>query len=376
MHLSIAERIEDIPADRWDSLFGSEHPFTRHAFLHALEASGSVTARSGWQPAHLVGREHPGGEIIALAPGYLKTHSYGEFVFDWAWADAYQRHGLAYYPKLLSAIPFTPVCGPRLAVSDAAPPSTREDFVDAILEDCRSRGLSSWHTLFPPREAQAAHRSLLTRQATQFHWHNPGYRDFQDFLDQLTSRKRKNIRKERDRVVTGGIRFDWLRADQWQERDLHQLYLFYAATYVKRGQKPYLTRDFFDRLRRDLPECMWWLRATQAGTSVAGALFFTGGRTLYGRYWGCLEEHEFLHFETCYYQGIERAISEGLSDFDAGVQGEHKLLRGFVPVTTQSWHWIADPRFRHAIDEFLLQEEAAVRRYQSEAAECLPYRQG
>ncbi len=377
LSIEFAPAIEAIGPDTWHGIAGTENPFVRYEFLSALEASGCVSARTGWQPGHVWIRRS--GETLALAPCYIKTHSFGEYVFDWGWADAYQRHGLDYYPKLLLAVPFTPSSGPRVMVAEGADTGDiGEALRSALAEKCGQLNASSWHLLFPdPASLQLADSGgLLPRLGCQFRWFNEGYDSFDTFLGEMASRKRKNIRKERAAVREQGISFQWMTGTEIDDAALDRFLIFYQATYLKRGQHPYLNRDFFFRLRETMPEQLLLVLARKQGEAVAGALFLRNDQTLFGRYWGCLEEFDFLHFETCYYQGIDYCIAHRLAEFDAGAQGEHKLQRGFQPVITESRHWIAHPAFRAAIAEFVEEEAREVRHYAAVAREHLPFRRG
>lgn len=367
-------RLSDLPASDWDALLPDGQPFLRHAFLASLEDSGSVGGRSGWQPAHRLLRD-AAGRLLAALPAYVKTHSYGEYVFDWAWADACRRAGIRYYPKLLCAVPFTPVGGARLLGETQAAGA----LLDALTSELHEQGFSSLHVNFtdPPADALLAGREgWLQRLGCQFHWFNRGYRDFQDFLDALASRKRKQLRKEREQVVGQGIEFDWREGHQLDEADWDFVHACYANTYRVRGQAPYLTRGFFSLLAERMPEAIRVVLARRNGRPLAMAFSLVGGDSLYGRYWGCLAEFDRLHFETCFYQGIDYALAHGLRRFDAGAQGEHKLIRGFEPVITRSWHYLLHPGLRQAVADFLRQEEAEVLAYADEARGQLPYRQG
>ncbi|TNE77834.1 MAG: N-acetyltransferase [Gammaproteobacteria bacterium] len=370
------QSIDEIPRADWNHLAGTATPFLRHEFFQALEDSGCTTVQTGWRPCHLVFRVD--GRLAGLAPAYLKSHSMGEYVFDWAWADAYQRYGMEYYPKLLMAVPFTPSQGPRLLFSDSLrnqlTPAQLHDLLDTLINRL---GAHSWHLLFPDaRDQELLQREdQLHRIGCQFHWHNRHYEDFEGFLAELTSRKRKSIRKERRQVIDQGIGFRRVSGTDITDHALAAFFVFYQATYLKRGQRPYLNRDFFTRLRDRLPEHLHLIIADKDDQMIAGALFLNGENTLYGRYWGCLEEYNHLHFETCYYQGIELAIDLGLKHFDAGAQGEHKLVRGFEPLLTHSWHGIAHPGFRDAIADFIAEESEQVQSYLEEARTLLPFRQ-
>ena len=363
-----------IPAAEWDRLLPDDQPFLRHAFLCALEDSGSVAARTGWQPAHRLLRGAD-GQLLAAMPAYVKSHSRGEYVFDWGWADACARAGIAYYPKLLAAVPFSPVGGARLMATDA---QAGGQLLDEVTAQLSGAGLSGLHVNFTDAFANdviAARDGWLERLGCQFHWFNRSYRDFQDFLEALTSRKRKQLRKEREQVAGQGIDFEWLGGGQLAERDWDFVHACYANTYAVRGQRPYLSREFFSLLAERLPEAIRVVFARQRGRPVAMAFFLQGDDCLYGRYWGCLADFDRLHFETCFYQGLEQAIALGLARFDAGAQGEHKLIRGFEPVLTRSWHYLLHPGLRAAVADFLAGERAEVRAYAEAARQALPYRQ-
>ena len=367
LHLS---SLADVSAAAWDALLPDDQPFLRHAFLLTLEESGSVRPESGWQPDHLIWREQ--GEIRAALPGYRKRNSWGEYVFDHAWADACQRAGIPYYPKWLGAIPFSPVTGARL-LGDAA------SLIAQLPDYLHQHGLSSAHINFTTPHANgllAQAEDWLPRLGIQYHWHNRGYRDFQDFLDTLMSRKRKQLRKEREQVASSGFAFAWYRGDQLREDQWDFVYTCYANTYAVRGQRPYLTRDFFSLLAERMPHSIRVCIASLQGQQAAMAFCLVDNNTLYGRYWGCLAEFDRLHFETCFYQGMDFAIAEGLQRFDAGAQGEHKLVRGFEPQLTHSWHYLSHPGLRDAVDDFLQQERAGMRAWAIEARESLPYRRG
>ncbi|MEN2507466.1 GNAT family N-acetyltransferase [Stutzerimonas stutzeri] len=367
-------RLAEIEPARWDALLGNDpQPFVRHAFLSSLEDSGSVGGRTGWRAQHQL-LESVAGEAVAALPLYRKTHSNGEYVFDWAWADACHRAGIEYYPKLLCAVPFSPVTGARLLGDREAAGQLLDELSEALVE----QGYSGLHVNFTQPDADAVFRGRegwLERIGCQFHWHNRGYRDIQDFLDSLTSRKRKQLRKEREQVMGQGIAFEWREGHQLSETEWDFVYACYANTYHVRGQAPYLTRDFFSLLAERMPASIRVVLAEQNGRPVAMAFSLIGGDGLYGRYWGCLDAFDRLHFETCFYQGIEQAIAAGLSRFDAGAQGEHKLIRGFEPVITRSWHYLAHPGLRAAVSDFLAQERLGVLRYAEAAREALPYRQ-
>ena len=373
MQTRVHHTIHDIGAGEWDAL-GDGSPFLRHAFLAALEDHGSVGPAFGWLPRHLAVRD-AAGTLLGAAPLFLKDNSYGEFVFDWAWADAYQRAGLAYYPKLVSAIPYTPATGPRLL---AAAPAARAALADGALDLARELDVSSLHWLFPP-EAELAPllgRGLLRRTGVQFHWHNRGYRDFADFLDTFTAHKRKKLKRERARVQEAGIEFLWLHGDEISDALWPLITHFYRSTFDRKFGYPTFDEGFFRAAGRALGRDFLVILAQRDGRPVAGAICYRDGGTLYGRHWGADEQHHSLHFEACYYQGIEYCIREGLARFEPGAQGEHKVGRGFEPVPTWSAHWIADGRFRELIGQFVQQEHAAMTDYIEELSGHLPYRQG
>lgn len=373
MPISTLSALNELDASSWDALRIDQQPFLCHAFLSALEDSGSVGGRSGWQAAHRLLQDGQ-GRVLAAMPGYIKSHSYGEYVFDHGWADACHRAGIDYYPKLLGAIPFSPVGGQRLL----GDPLAAGQLLDELSASLAQQGLSSLHINFtsPADDALLQGRDgWLQRLGCQYHWHNRGYRDFQDFLDALSSRKRKQMRKEREQVAGQGIEFDWREGHQLSEAEWDFVYLCYANTYRVRGQLPYLTRTFFSLLAERMPQMIRVVLARQGGRPVAMAFSLIGGDSLYGRYWGCLAEFDRLHFETCFYQGMEYAIAQGVQRFDAGAQGEHKLIRGFEPVITHSWHYLCHPGLRTAVASFLQDERQGVQGYAEEARGLLPYRQ-
>jgi predicted N-acyltransferase len=314
---------------------------------------------------------------IAMAPGFLKSHSYGEYVFDWSWADAWHRSGLDYYPKLVTAIPFTPATGPRIwteaNTSDALP-----SFINAVTDWCESEKISSWHILFPEEETSSAlsELGLVQRMTTQFHWFNRGYTHFDDFLAEFNSRKRKALKKERAAITAQNLWLSTKTGAEISEADWNFFYYCYQTTYLKRsGHEGYLTGEFFTGVCPSLGEDTVMVIAHEGESPVAAALYFVDGQTLYGRYWGCLKEFDFLHFETCYYRGIEYCIEKGLSRFDPGAQGEHKIQRGFEPTLTYSNHWISEPRLKDAVADFCRRDCDHVRRYRDEAATLLPFKQ-
>ncbi|MBT8069588.1 MAG: GNAT family N-acetyltransferase [Gammaproteobacteria bacterium] len=380
MQCNFYSAIAEIPATTWNDLFDSENPFVQHAFLLALEASGCVSPATGWHAQHMVLTD--AGRPMAVLPLYAKNHSYGEFVFDWGWAEAYQRHGLDYYPKLLTAIPFSPVAGPRVGVRPGADTGVVfEALLSALHQLAASHEYSSWHLLFPGQRLQSAllnmreEGAFLRREAVQFHWFNHGYATFDDFLATLRSSRRKNLKRERRMVAEQGVTVERTPGAQISDAEWEGFYQCYMSTYRKRsGHAGYLNRVFFDQLRAAMPEKLMLVVARREGEIVASSLFLHDSKQLYGRYWGALQDVSCLHFEACFYQGIEFCIERGLQKFDPGTQGEHKLMRGFEPVKSASYHWIADHRFRAAIADFLSHEKRSTDRYQEQAAVFLPYK--
>ena len=369
----IADGVAAIPADQWDACAGPANPFVGHAFLTALERSGSVGGRSGWQPIPIV-VDGADGAPAAIAPAYAKTHSQGEYVFDHGWADAWERAGGSYYPKLQVAAPFTPVPGPRLLLRDPAAAPALIAAIEAVTD---RHQLSSAHATFvEPAQLPAFEAAgWLIREGTQFHWTNHGYATFDDFLAALASRKRKAIRKERTAAVEG-LTIRHLTGTDIGEREWDAFWTFYQDTGSRKWGRPYLTRAFFPMLGAALGERVLLILAERDGVPIAGALNLIGADTLYGRYWGCTEDVPFLHFELCYYQAIDAAIARGLASVEAGAQGEHKLARGYAPVPTWSAHYIPDPNFRRAVADFVARERAAVENEQTFLEELTPFRKG
>jgi predicted N-acyltransferase len=366
----ILDSLSGVDAAQWDALAGG-HPLMSHAFLHALHETGCAAPRRGWTPCYVSLWD---GDVLAAAmPMYSKDHSYGEYVFDWAWADAYERHGLAYYPKLLCAIPFTPATGPRLL---AASPERRALLLQHALKLAREERLSSLHILVPP-EAQATELSdlgLMLRTGVQFHWRNPGYADFDEFLSRLSHDKRKKIKQERRRVREAGVEFIRLDGAQASEKQWDFFHRCYTRTYREHHSTPYLNRDLFAALARSMPGQLLLVIGMQDGEPICSALNVHDGRTLYGRYWGTQRFVTGLHFETCYYQAIEFCIERGIALFEGGAQGEHKLARGFLPERTWSAHWLAHPQFAHAVEDFLAREARGIAGYVDELNDHNPYK--
>jgi predicted N-acyltransferase len=368
----IVRSLAGIDAGEWNALPGTHVPFLRHEFLHALEASGCASPDTGWNPHHLL-LLAPGGRLVGAMPLYLKAHSWGEFVFDFAWAEAYHRAGLRYYPRLVAAVPFTPATGPRLLAADDA---GRSALLAGARELLQRLGASSLHVLFPAAEDRTFLESagLMPRLDCQFHWKNEGYASFDDFLAGFTAEKRKKLKRERRRIPEAGIECKTLTGRELDGDMVEVIYRLHAMTFARYGHAPYLNRDFFLRLAAELPDSLVVELASQGGEPVACAISLRGPDALYGRYWGSSGDFHSLHFELCYYRGIDYCIRERLSRFEPGTQGEHKLLRGFLPTPVWSMHEIADPRFAGAIGEWLSRERAARREWLGEAALHLPFR--
>jgi hypothetical protein len=367
--------IAELDAASWNALAGANLPFTRHEFLLALEESGCAAPRTGWSPRHLV-LENPEGRAIAALPLYKKSHSRGEFVFDFSWANAYAQHDLAYYPKLLTAIPFTPVRGARALVH---PDADRGRLTDALIKAAagyaRSERLSSWHVLFPNETDVAALKraGLIERHDCQFHWFNRGYDSFDAFLATFTAEKRKKAKRERRRVAEAGIEFDTRFGGELDDALWATVYEFYADTFYRHGHEPYLNLAFFKRIAATLPDKMMLKIARHGSEPIAVAIFFVGEDALFGRYWGAGGNFHSLHFETCYYQGIDYCIEHRLQRFEPGTQGEHKVPRGFVPTLMSSAHDIVDKRFARAIRDFAAREARGVDHYAAEVSQHVPY---
>jgi predicted N-acyltransferase len=375
------ERIADIPAASWDACANRAsapfNPLVSHAFFQACEDSGSATSRTGWGANHLVVEDE--GEVIAVLPLYLKSHSRGEYVFDHSWADAYTRAGGRYYPKLQATVPFSPVPGPRLLVRDG-PERARSQriLLEALTAIAKANHVSSAHITFLQEDewALAGAHGFLQRTDQQFHWHNKGYTAFSDFLAELSSNRRKNLRRERERALEPGISFDWITGRDITEDHWDHFFTFYMDTGSRKWGSPYLTRKFFSLIGETMSQHTLLVMAKRAGRYIAGALNFIGGDALFGRNWGAIEHHPFLHFEACYYQAIDFAIAHKLSRVEAGAQGMHKLARGYMPVPTYSAHWIADPSFRKAVERYLKEERRSVSEDMEALAEHGPFRKG
>lgn len=374
--IRIIPSLSEIGRQKWDELLALQsdgNPFLSYSFLDALHESGSVNAQSGWVPQYL--SIWQGEQLTAALPLYLKFHSYGEYVFDWAWADAYRRNGLEYYPKLLSAIPFTPVTGSRLLARDAA---AQTMLIKALIEMQQANDISSTHVLYPPQcQADALRQAgFMLRSGVQFHWLNAGYADFEQFLATLDRKKRKNIRAERKKVEQAGIVFRHVPGAEATPADWRFFKRCYDRTYAEHYSTPYLNLEFFLRIGATMPQNILLVIGERAGRPVSASLLIHTEQTLYGRYWGAVEYHSCLHFETAYYQPLEFCIAQRIARFEGGAQGEHKMARGFLPQKTWSAHWLAHPAFADAIERFLARENGGIEAYIDELNERNPFRSG
>jgi len=379
MKVTVNESIAEIAADEWNALAGDDYPFLRHEFLLAAEQSGSVTPDAGWHPRHLSIRDSTSGrssKLRAAMPLYLKDHSWGEFVFDWAWARAYEQAGLDYYPKLVSAVPFTPAPSRRLLLADKSDREGAIGLINAAIKLAEETDCSSFHMLFPePGELDLLREAgLHIRKDCQFHWHNDGYGSFDEFLATFSSAKRKKSRRDRRRVAEAGIRFRRLSGDDLTPDAWDTVYRLVSMTFMRRGSLPYFSLDFFNTISRSLPGKVLVIMAEREDTAIAAAVFYVGDDVLYGRYWGSDAHYDALHFETCYYQGIDYCIENGLRLFEPGTQGEHKVSRGFIPVETWSAHWLKQPEFFSAIGNYLDEERRHIDRYMSAVDSHSPYK--
>jgi uncharacterized protein len=374
--IHVHNAIAEIPARAWDACAGDINPSVCHTFLSALEESGSTTARTGWTPQHLTLAD-PEGAILGVVPLYAKTHSYGEYVFDHGWADAYERAGGRYYPKLQCAVPFTPVPGPRLMLRPGAPEAVRGHLIAGMVELAKRRRVSSLHVTFPERPdfEALAEAGFLERLGQQFHWTNEGYRDFEDYLEALNSRKRKAVRKERREAVAPGLDIEVLTGADLNPRHWDAFYRLYLGTADRKWGSAYLNRRFFQMIGERMADKIVLVMAKCGADYVAGAFNILGRDTLYGRNWGGYGDYKFLHFECCYYRAIEFAIDHRLTRVEAGAQGPHKLQRGYLPVPTYSAHWIPDPSFARAVAQFLQREREMVEHKIESLAEYSPFRQ-
>jgi len=365
----IVESLAAIEREEWNALAGPQ-PFVRHEFLSALIDTGCAAARSGWRPQFVL--LYRSGALAGAMPLFAKSHSYGEYVFDWAWAEAHERHGIDYYPKLVGAIPFTPVKGARLL---AASPEAKATLLGAALE--LARDASSLHVLFARDEDARllADRGMLMRRTVQFHWRNEGYADFDDFLGRLSHARRKNIRQERRRVAAAGVRLRRLEGAAIERRHWEFFNRCYRGTYAAHRSTPYLSLEFFLRIGASMPDNVVMVIAERENRAIAASLLLRDAESLYGRYWGAVEHVPLLHFECCYYQAIEYAIEKKLTAFEGGAQGEHKLFRGLLPVEALSAHWLAHPKFARAVESFLEREGAGIARYVNELVEHSPFKE-
>ncbi len=375
----VVERIEDIDATAWDSCASDGNPFVRHAFLLALERSGSVGEKTGWLVNHLLLHD-AAGKLVGAVPLYLKTHSQGEYVFDQGWAEAYIRAGGRYYPKIQVAIPFTPVPGPRLLVNAESAIDRallRSTLARGIIDLAEAYGVSSAHVTFADSAdcASLQEQGFMLRSGLQYHWHNQGYENFDDFLDRLNSRKRKSIRKERTAIEEAGLRIYRLHGEELTANHWDSFFSFYMDTGGRKWGRPYLTRSFFEIIGSAMAKDILLIVAEREGRLIAGALNFKGKEALFGRNWGCIEDHPFLHFELCYYQAIDYAIENRLARIEAGAQGEHKIARGYLPQETPSAHWVKDEGFREALRHFLERERQEIAEEKATLLTFSPYRQ-
>lgn len=354
--ITIADSLAEIKSSDWDGL-ARKNPTASYDFLRAMEVSNCVGDGTGWYPAHIFA--HQGNKLIGALPLYIKSHSYGEYVFDWAWADAYQRSGLDYYPKLLCAIPFTPVGGPRLLTDDG---HTKDLLIKSAIQFAETNEFSSFHCLYPAEDEKSswAQHSMLKRKSFQFHWTNKGYITFDEFLSSMNHQKRKKIRRERDKLSNLGISLETVKGSQASDNEWSFFFKCYQQTYLERGSTPYLNQKFFDSIRSSIGEHILLVFAKFEGDFVASAMNIIGDDVIYGRYWGSTRYIPGLHFEVCYYQAIEYAIKNGIARFEGGAQGEHKLARGLEPVETDSYHWLAHPQFADAVSSYLERESPAI----------------
>ncbi len=378
MNVRVISSLDEVGQAAWDELLGLQadtNPFLSYSFLHALHESGSASEKSGWQPQYLTIWDETDEILQAALPLYVKYHSYGEYVFDWAWADAYQRNGLEYYPKLLSAIPFTPVTGGRLLARDAAARAALIDVLKSVRVDSQT---SSTHILYPPAEqAEILQQAgFMLRSGVQFHWLNPGYRTFEEFLATLERKKRKNILAERRKVSDAGITFRHVRGIDVTKEDWHFFNRCYSNTYLAHRSTPYLNLDFFHRIGSSMPQNILLIVAERNGQPIASSLLIHTEQTLYGRYWGAIEEVPCLHFETAYYQPLEFCIAQKIACFEGGAQGEHKMARGFLPQKTWSAHWLAHTEFSNAVSRFLERETHGIAAYMDELNDRNPFKAG
>ena len=376
MKQMILKGLDEIDPPAWNGLISASSPFLKHEFLAALERHHCVGGNSGWWPHHIT-LYSDDGMLIGAMPLYLKENSYGEFVFDWSWADAYQRHGLNYYPKLVSTIPFTPMTGERMLIStEADRDSVHKALVDAAIEIAKEHNVSSLHWLFLTLEEKEflQQQGFAIRLDCQYHWHNRNYENFEHYLEHFSSRKRKNVIKERRQVEEAGVTFRTLHGPEITTEEWQLFHHYYCAIYDRKWGVPSMTLGFFEEIGRTIGEQVVLILAYQRGDCIAAALNLRSDDTLYGRHWGCRDYIPALHFETCYYQGLEYCIQHGLKRFEPGAQGEHKISRGFLPTATWSAHWIAHPGFRNAIEQFTLREREAMEQQIEALKQLSPFR--
>jgi len=362
MRVSISQSILGVSSDQWSRVSSGSSPFIEYPFLAALEQSGSVGPGTGWLPHYVLAWEED--QLVGALPAWAKSHSYGEYIFDWAWADGAARAGIRYYPKLVVAVPFTPASDRRILLAEGAPASTSSVLIEALLDEAKERGCSSLHWLFTRPEEQAAlgTQDHILRQTLQFHWRNQDWQTFDDYLASMRGKRRREIRRERRRVQESGCSVEMLTGEELGDEEWAAIDRFYRDTAARKWGQPYLSERFFPEVRERLPQSVRFAAARHEGKLVAGALFFERGDALYGRYWGCDSNHRHLHFETCFYAAIEYCIERGLALYEAGAQGQHKLPRGFQPVAVHSAHWIADERLREAVAEFCRTEGMQTKR--------------
>lgn len=376
---SFISSLQEIKRDEWNALLTDDHPFLRYEFLSALESNDCLGEKFGWFPHHLIVQDES-DNLIAACPLYIKTNSYGEFVFDWSWASAYEQSGLNYYPKIISSIPYTPVSGKRLLISPKCSTKQKDsiasEIVCACIEEAKKLGMSGMHWLFNDAD-ECSHfkqNNLMMRLGCQYHWHNHNYSCFEHFLESFISRKRKKVKRERRYVTEQNINIKRLHGNELTDELWEKVHMFYTGTFYRKSGFPTLSLEFFRQLGETMGSQILIVLAYDSDELVACAINFRSSTTLYGRFWGCLKDYHSLHFEACYYQGIEYAIENGLSTFEPGAQGEHKISRGFLPTKTWSAHWIADSRFQHAIQDFCQREETLMRQECDELMKHTPFR--
>ena len=379
MHVEVHKKLADINESNWNQLVPDNHPFLSHQFLSGLEQTNCVCSASGWEPMHIaIYSSDDKSQLLGAMPCYLKYNSYGEYIFDWAWANAYHQAGLDYYPKLLNAVPFTPVTGNRWLIDNTANKNKVESLLfDTLLGLAIENKASSIHSLFLYEDhcQQLTEHDFIKRLSNQFHWNNNKYLNFKDFLSELSSKKRKNINRERRRISESGVHYQWKNGANISDTDWQTMYRFYQHTIYQYGAQAYLNKNFFEHIAKTLAANTHILLAYYENTPIAGGLFFSSDNALYGRYWGALDNYHSLHFETCYYQPIEYCINMGYQLFEAGAQGKHKLARGLLPVNTYSAHWISDKRFAEAIEGFTSEEQQHIEQYNENLIAHSPFKQ-